>query len=155
VGGQIRLGALLLFGVAGSSVRRLDPWCYGRVTVGRCGRRPMRARFNRVAPLTSFLEAEMLMYVEWKPRAGNGPKESEAALETFTRWSPPAGMEIKGMWARADGGGFCLCEVDSAEAALEATGPWVDAYLDYYMAPVVEIEKAVEVMQKAIAFRNG
>lgn len=29
--------------------------------------------------------------------------------------------------ARADGGGFCLCEVESAEAALEATAPWVDA----------------------------
>jgi hypothetical protein len=97
----------------------------------------------------------MLLYVDWKPRPGQGPMESEAALETFSRWSPPDGMEIKGMWARADGGGFCLCEVDSAEAALEATAPWVDAYLDYSMTPIVEIEKAVELLQKGIAFRNG
>jgi len=95
------------------------------------------------------------MYVEWKPRAGQGPKQSEAVLEVFLRWNPPAGMEIKGMWARADGGGFCVCEVASAEAALEATAPWVDAYLEYDMAPIVEIEKAVEVLQKGIAFRNG
>ncbi len=97
----------------------------------------------------------MLFFVEWKARTGHGPKESEAALDVFSRWEPPADMEIKGMWARADGGGFCLCEVASAEAALEATAPWVDAYLDYDMTPVVEIEKAVELLQRGIAFRKG
>lgn len=97
----------------------------------------------------------MLLYVEWKARAGQGPDESEEALEVFSRWEPPAGMEMKGMWARADGGGFCLCEVDSAEAAFAATAPWVDAYLDYDITPVVEMEKAVELFQRGIAFRNG
>lgn len=97
----------------------------------------------------------MLLYVAWKARPGHGAEESETALEVFTRWDPPAGMEIKGMWARADGGGFCLCEVDSAEAAFAGTAPWVDAYLDYEVTPVVEMEKAVGLFQDAIAFRNG
>ncbi len=50
----------------------------------------------------------MLFYIGWKARAGQGPKEPEAALEIFSRWEPPTGMEIKGMWARADGGGCDL-----------------------------------------------
>jgi hypothetical protein len=97
----------------------------------------------------------MLFYVEWKPRAGQGPRESEAALAAFERWSPPAGMEIKGMWTRADGGGFCVCELESAEVALTATAPWADVYLDYDIAPIVEMDRAVAVLKKAIAFRNG
>ncbi len=50
----------------------------------------------------------MLFYIGWKARAGQGPKEQEAALEIFSRWEPPTGMEIKGMWARPGGGGFGL-----------------------------------------------
>lgn len=97
----------------------------------------------------------MLFYVGWKAREGQGPAEPEAALEIFSRWEPPTGMEMKGMWARPDGGGFCLCEVTSAEVVYEATAPWSEAYLDYDISPIVEIEQAVEILNKAIAFRNG
>jgi len=97
----------------------------------------------------------MLFYVGWKARTGGTAKEGEAALDVFARWKPPAGMNMKGMWARPDGGGFCLCEASSAEVVFEATAPWSDAYLDYDVVPIVEIEKAVELLRKAIAFRNG
>lgn len=97
----------------------------------------------------------MLFYVGWKARAGQGPKEAEAALQVFSRWQPPAGMEMKGMWARPDGGGFCLCEAASAEVVFEGTAPWSETYLDYDVVPIVEMEKAVELMKQAMAFRNA
>ena len=97
----------------------------------------------------------MLFYVGWQPRAGQGPKEGEAGLEVFSRWEPPQGFEIKGIWGRPDRGGFAVCEVASAEASYEATAPWAGTYLDYEIVPIVEIEKAVELLNKGIAFRNG
>ena len=97
----------------------------------------------------------MLFYIGFKPRAGQGPEAVEKGLEMFTRWKPPQGFEIKGMWGRADGGGFCLCEAASAEVILEATAPWAGAFLDYDIAPIVDMEKAVELDLRASAFRKG
>ena len=97
----------------------------------------------------------MLFYVGWKPRAGHGPAEAEASLAVFARWQAPKGLEFKGMWARADGGGFAVCEASSAEAIYEATAPWSGAYLDYDIAPIVDMPKAVELLGKAIVFRKG
>jgi hypothetical protein len=59
------------------------------------------------------------------------------------------------MWARADGGGFCVCDASSAEVVFEATAPWAGTLLDYEIVPIVEMQKAVELQQKAIAFRRG
>jgi len=100
------------------------------------------------------MEDPMLFYVAWKPRAGQGPAQSEAGLEIFARWEAPDGLEFKGMWARADGGGFCVCEAESSEVMFEATAPWSGAYLDYEIAPIVEMERAMEISSKAIAFRH-
>jgi Domain of unknown function (DUF3303) len=97
----------------------------------------------------------MLFYVGWKPRVGQGPDMGEKGLEIFTRWQPPKGLEFKGMWGRADGGGFCVCEASSAEVIFEATAPWSGVYLDYEIVPIVEVQKAVELQKKAIAFRKG
>ena len=97
----------------------------------------------------------MLFYVSWKQRAGQGPEEAEASLEVFSRWKAPAGLEFKGFYGRADGGGFALIECASAEVLFEATAPWAGTYLDYEIVPVVEIEKAVELLNKAVAFRKG
>ena len=100
-------------------------------------------------------EDTMLFYVGWKPRAGQGPEEGEAGLKVFARWKAPKGLEFKGMWGRADGGGFAVCEAASAEVMFEATAPWAGAYLDYDIVPIVDIAKAVELFDKAIAFRKG
>ena len=97
----------------------------------------------------------MLFYIGWTARAGHGAAEAEKTLEIFSRWAPPAGMEIKGMWGRPDGGGFGLFEVTSAEVVYQGTAPWSEAYLDYDIVPVVELDRAVELLHDAIAFRNG
>ena len=98
----------------------------------------------------------MLFYVAWKPRPSQGTEAGEKGLEVFSRWKPPQGLEFKGMWARADnGGGFCVCEASSAEVVFEATAPWAGTLLDYEISPIVDIQKAVELQKKAIAFRKG
>jgi len=98
----------------------------------------------------------MLLLVSWKPFPGNTPADREKGLEIFSRWSPPAGMDIKAMYSRADnGGGFCIVETETAEAAYTATAPWAGSYLEYDIVPIVDIEKAVEICNAAIAFRNG
>ena len=97
----------------------------------------------------------MLFYIGWKNREGQGPDMDEAGWALFARWEPPEGLEFKGMWARPDGGGFCVCEAASAEVLYEALAPWSGVYLDYDIAPIVEMEKANELSSKAIAFRKG
>jgi hypothetical protein len=59
------------------------------------------------------------------------------------------------MWARADGGGFCICEASSGDAMFEAMAPWAGALLDYEVSPIVDIQKGVELQSKAAAFRKG
>jgi len=97
----------------------------------------------------------MLFYIRWQARAGQGPEALESAWELFSRWEAPEGIEFKGMWQRPDGGGFGICEVASAEVLYEATAPWSEAYMDYEVVPIVEIEKAQEIAIKASAFRHG
>ena len=97
----------------------------------------------------------MLFYVGWKPRAGQGPAEQEAAYEVFSRWEEPEGFVFQGIWGRPDGSGFCIAEVTSAEVLAEAMAPWAGVYLDYEVSPLVSIETAVELQGKAAEFRRG
>ena len=97
----------------------------------------------------------MLFVISWKQRAGQGPAEFDAGVEVFSRWEPPEGFEFKGIYARPDGAGFCVCEASSAEVLFEATSPWAGTFLDYDISPIVEIETAVELWEKASAFRGG
>ncbi len=64
-------------------------------------------------------------------------------------------MEFKGFFTRADGGGFCIGEGNSAEAMFDATVPWAGACLDCDITPIVEMDKRVELVHEAIAFRRG
>jgi hypothetical protein len=93
----------------------------------------------------------MLFYVGWKTRAGQNPEPAEKAPEALSRWKPPAGFEFKGLWVRADGGGFCVCEVASAEVLYEFNAPWSGA--DYELCPIIDMTRALEIEQKANAFR--
>jgi hypothetical protein len=97
----------------------------------------------------------MLFFIGWKERPGGGVAEQEQGLEVFNRWQPPVGVEFKGMWARADGAGFGIAEVQSAEALLEAMGPWAGTILDFETCPIVEMDKAMPLFQKSMQFRRG
>lgn len=97
----------------------------------------------------------MLFFISWKPRLASGAAEQEAGLEIFARWEPPSGVQFQGMWSRADGGGFGIAEVQSAEALLEAMAPWAGTYLDFESCPIVDIQRGTEILQGAIQFRKG
>ena len=51
----------------------------------------------------------MLFQVNYTTRAGGSAKENEESanrtLALFAKWTPPAGMEVKSFYARADGKG--------------------------------------------------
>jgi hypothetical protein len=96
----------------------------------------------------------MLFYVGWKVGVGLGREALEASWALFERWEVPDGVELKGMWQRADGGGFGVWEAQSSEAIYEATAPWAEAYLDVDVAPIVEINKAFEISNEAKAIRD-
>ncbi|MGQ0764460.1 MAG: DUF3303 domain-containing protein [Gemmatimonadota bacterium] len=55
---------------------------------------------------------------------GPRPAEAEAVLAAFARWKPPAGLEFKGFYSRADRGGLAICDASSAETLFEATASW-------------------------------
>ena len=54
-----------------------------------------------------------------------------------------------------DSTGFALIEAESAEALMEGTAVWAGVLLDYDVIPVVPVETAVEIFQKAIAYREA
>jgi hypothetical protein len=98
----------------------------------------------------------VLFYVAWHPCAGQTAEQQKKGLETFARWAPPKGLEFKGFYARADGrGGLCICEADSAETILTAVAPWAGVHNDYDLIPILPIEKSVEILNAAIAFRGA
>ncbi len=97
----------------------------------------------------------MLFYVGWRARPGTGPAEQEKSLEVFSRWQPPAGLQIQGMWGRADGGGFCVAEADSTQVIMEACAPWGGSLLDYEVVPILDMKESAAISAKGIAFRKG
>jgi len=54
-----------------------------------------------------------------------------------------------------DGRGFVITEIKTAEAAYEGVAPWSGVLLDYDVVPVIEVDKAIGLLQKAIAFRES
>lgn len=97
----------------------------------------------------------MLFLLSWDIREGHGPDEVDESVEVFSRWEPPAGVEISNFYLRADGGGFAAVEADSSESFFEAIAPWAGTYLDYEIVPIVEVERGVELLNQASAFRKG
>ena len=97
----------------------------------------------------------MLFMQIYKPKAGFTHEDQKKALKLWENWSPPEGMEIKSFYTSPDGRGFLLIESSSAEAAFEGMALWAGVYLDYEFVPVVEIEKAVPLLNKAISSRES
>jgi hypothetical protein len=76
-------------------------------------------------------------------------------LALWAKWEPPEGFEIKMHLFSPDGSVYVLVETDSAEALYEAPAPWSAVIFDFEIKPVVEVDTAVALMGKAIAFREG
>lgn len=75
--------------------------------------------------------------------------DSRTGLSRFVNWAPPAGFEFKAHYTRADDkGGFAIVETGTVALLLEATASFSDV-MDFTVTPVMDIQEAVPIMQKA------
>jgi hypothetical protein len=103
----------------------------------------------------SAKEAPVLFHVTYTPRPGWSETLEKRTLAVFTQWQPPAGYEFKALYDYADGdGGVAIVEAASAEAILEAQSVF-SAYFEFRARPIVDAEKAVGILQKALAWRDS
>jgi Domain of unknown function (DUF3303) len=100
-------------------------------------------------------EDRMLFAVSWTNRGNATEERDKRSLKLFSAWKPPAGLEFKGFYDYADGGGgVALIETSSAELMLEGFAPWA-TFFDFTVRPVVPIEKSSAIYEKATAWRDS
>ena len=96
----------------------------------------------------------MLFHVTWEfvDRSEDGERRS---LAIFGKWEPPAGVEFKGFYGFADGGGgVAIIEADSAAALARTTSPWTP-WLRFTTTPIVPIEESAGIAGEGVAFRDS
>lgn len=101
----------------------------------------------------------MLFQVNYSARAGGSAKENaesaKRALALFSNWTPPAGMEIKSFYARADGrGGTVVVETDDAKTLLDGPSKF-GSVNEFEIVPVIEIGEGVTVLSESIAWAES
>jgi hypothetical protein len=96
----------------------------------------------------------MLFHVTWE-FTDESEEGSRRSLAVFAAWKPPAGVEFKGFYGFADGGGgVALIEADSAAALARTTAPW-GPWLRFTSTPILPIEESSAIGQEAVAFRDS
>jgi len=101
----------------------------------------------------------MLFQVNYSTRASGMAQENEAsakrALALFSKWSPPAGMEIKSFYARADGRGGTLV-IEANDVAVLAEGPAkFGAVNEFEIVPILDITEAIPIYSEAVAWADS
>jgi hypothetical protein len=96
----------------------------------------------------------MLFQVNYTARAGGSAKENEESVRRaqalFAKWTPPAGMEIKSFYARADGrGGSVVIEANDVKVLLDGPAKF-GAVNDFEIVPILDITEAVAVQNEAL-----
>jgi Protein of unknown function (DUF3303) len=95
----------------------------------------------------------MLFGVLYRQHPGTSEEQQKRGLLLFSQWSPP--FEFKAHYARGDGkGGIAIVESDTAEAVVEGTSPWLP-FFEFEVTPIVDIQAAVPLFQKGIAWRES
>lgn len=97
-----------------------------------------------------------MFQVNYTTRAnGTATENQESARRTlalFSKWSPPAGMEVKSFYARADGqGGSLIVETDDVKVLLDGPSKF-GAINEFEIVPVIEIGEAVPILSEALAW---
>jgi hypothetical protein len=101
----------------------------------------------------------MLFQVNFTVRAGGSSKENEAsarrAQELFAKWEPPAGMDMKSFYFRADGtGGSVVVETDDAKLLLDGPAKF-GIFNDFEIVPILDVGDAVAVQNAALDWVAG
>ncbi|MGH9207410.1 MAG: DUF3303 domain-containing protein [Acidimicrobiales bacterium] len=98
----------------------------------------------------------MLFQVNYRTRVGGSAQEMHDAakrgLALFSKWSPPAGMEIKSFYARADGNGGTVI-VDTNDVKALADGPTKFGFLnDFEIVPILDITEGTAIGAESAAW---
>jgi hypothetical protein len=101
----------------------------------------------------------VLFQINYTARAGGSVKENEAsskrALALFSKWSPPAGMDIKSFHARADGqGGTLVVETESIAVLADGPAKFL-AVNEFEIVPILDITDAVAILNEASAWTDS
>lgn len=70
------------------------------------------------------------------------PRDRRRATARFTKWTPPAGYDIKVHYFSPDGRGFALVDADSAMTLVAGTAAFNDV-MDFEITPVAPIEAVI------------
>ncbi len=95
----------------------------------------------------------MLFQVSYKTRPTGREADDKRIMQVFSKWKPPAGVEIKCHYARPDGAGFLVVEANSVTPLIEANAPY-GTYLEYEVTPIVDISEALPALDRAFAWRD-
>ena len=100
-----------------------------------------------------------MFQVNFATRAGGSAKENlESAKRTlalFSKWSPPAGMEIKSFYTRADGkGGTVVVETDDVKTLLDGPAKF-STVNEFEIVPVIEVSEGVSILSEALAWQES
>lgn len=97
----------------------------------------------------------MLFAVLYRFRSSITEETQKRALELFTNWKVPEGVEFKAHYWRADGkGGIAIVEARSAAALFESTAPWVP-FFDFETSSVIDVAEGVPIQMRVNAWRDS
>ena len=96
----------------------------------------------------------MLFHVTWE-FTGTSEEAQRRSLKMFAGWQPPDGVEFKGFYGYASGGGgVAIVEADSAAAIARTTLPWTP-WLRFNVTPIVPIEESSAIAGEAAQWRDS
>lgn len=97
----------------------------------------------------------MLLHISYTPKTGISHEEAKQGLKLWESFQPSEGYDIKQFYCGVDGSGYAIVEAATAETAYEVLSIWAHVYNEFKVMPVVEIDKAVGFLNKAIAIREA
>jgi|GEM_PF-6474415 len=97
----------------------------------------------------------MLFHVTFSPRPGHTHEDQKKTMTLWAGFEMPKGSEIKSFLFGPNAKGYLIVEAESTEQMYEAVAPWAAIYFDYEVVPVIPIDKSLEILQKAVAMREG
>ena len=96
----------------------------------------------------------MLFHVTWE-FTDTSEEGQRRSLKMFAGWQPPAGVEFKGFYGYATGGGgVAIVEAESAAALAHTTSPWTP-WLRFSVTPILPIEESSGIANEAVQYRDS
>ena len=97
--------------------------------------------------------------VSWNVRSGGTAQQNhddaKTLLDTFAKWQAPADQTFLQFVARVDGqGGYAVIETDNPASLADAPSKFT-TWLEFEVAPVIDITDNVAVSASGVEFRES